>query len=158
MHFQTPGSVAVVTGGASGLGRAVVNGFFRAGMTVVLADPPDSAGPQLAAALGERAHFLAADITDPRSSAATVSFAGAIGPVRAAVNCAGVATPGRILGRDGLLPVDAFRRVVEINLVGTFVVLGHAAKAMTRNEPVDGPFPSIPDTSSPNRDACVRNT
>jgi NAD(P)-dependent dehydrogenase (short-subunit alcohol dehydrogenase family) len=104
----------------------------------VLWDLPNSQGEAAAAALGERAHFVAADVTDPDQVRQAFEYAATHGPVRAAVNCAGVATPGRILSKRGVLPAEDFRRVVEINLLGTFHVLSTAAAVMANNTPDNG--------------------
>ncbi|WP_033279696.1 SDR family NAD(P)-dependent oxidoreductase [Streptomyces sp. NRRL F-525] len=131
-------AVAVIAGGGSGLGRATAHRLHRQGRTVVLLDLPDSQGEAAAAALGERAHFIAADVTDPGQVRQAFDYAVSHGAVRAAVNCAGVATPGRILGKRGVLPAEDFRRVIEINLLGTFHVLSAAAAVMADNAPDNG--------------------
>ncbi|MEU1785323.1 SDR family NAD(P)-dependent oxidoreductase [Streptomyces sparsogenes] len=146
--MRYPESVALVAGGASGLGRAVATRLAGLGATVALLDLPGSAGPETAAALGPYAHFVPADVTDAEQVEAALAAAADLGPLRAAVLCAGVATPGRILGSRGTLPLERFRRVVEINLVGTFNVLRLAAAAMADNEPVDGDRGVVVCTSS----------
>lgn len=130
--------VVLVTGGASGLGAATVRSVLRAGARAVIMDLPTSDGAAVAADLGERAHFVPADVRDEDQVQAGLDVATEHGPLRAVVNCAGVATPGRVIGKRGVLPLEDFRRVVEINLVGTFNVLRLAAAAMQPNEPVDG--------------------
>ena len=130
-------AVAVIAGGGSGLG-ATAHRLHRQGRTVVLLDHPDSQGDAAAAALGERAHFIAADVTDPGQVRQAFDYAAGHGAVRAAVNCAGVATPGRILGKRGTLPAEDLRRVIEINLLGTFHVLSAAAGVMANNAPDNG--------------------
>jgi NAD(P)-dependent dehydrogenase (short-subunit alcohol dehydrogenase family) len=132
------GAVAVVTGGASGLGEATARRLADEGADVVILDLPASRGAQLAGELGDRVEFVAADVTDADQVAAALDAAAARGPVRVVVTCAGIGTPGRIIGRNGLLPLEQFRRVVEVNLVGTFNVLRLAADRMMRNEPVEG--------------------
>ncbi|MEW1833178.1 SDR family NAD(P)-dependent oxidoreductase [Streptomyces sp. NPDC088196] len=131
-------AVAVIAGGGSGLGRATAHRLHRQGRTVVLLDLPNSQGEAAAVALGERAHFVAADVTDPDQVRQAFAHATEHGPVRAAVNCAGVATPGRILSKRGVLPAEDFRRVIEINLLGTFHVLSSAAAVMANNAPDNG--------------------
>jgi NAD(P)-dependent dehydrogenase (short-subunit alcohol dehydrogenase family) len=128
-------SAALVTGGASGLGLATATLLHEAGASVVLVDLPQSAGEEQAARLGDRAAFVAADVTDPDQVAAAVERAGSLGPLRITVNCAGVATPGKIIGRSGPLALEDFERVVRINLAGTFNVLRLAAAAMQSLEP-----------------------
>jgi NAD(P)-dependent dehydrogenase (short-subunit alcohol dehydrogenase family) len=130
--------VVLVSGGASGLGLATVRALTGAGARAVIVDLPSSSGAELAAELGDGARFVAADVRDEDQVQAAVDAATGMGVLRVAVNCAGVATPGRVIGKRGLLPLEAFRTVVEINLVGTFNVLRLAASAMLANEPVDG--------------------
>ena len=132
------GDVALVTGGASGLGAATVRALSGAGARAVIVDLPGSSGAALADELGDGARFAAADVRDEDQVRAAIEVATGLGTLRVVVNCAGVATPGRVLGKRGLLPLEAFRTVVEINLVGTFNVLRLAASAMVANEPTDG--------------------
>ncbi len=158
------GTVALITGGASGLGAATARRLFDAGASVVLVDLPGSAGDAYAAELtasaagapgasaagaagpaaaagasaadgGRTAVFVPADVTDEVQVQAAVDAATALGPLRVVVNCAGIATPGKVLGRDGVLPLEAFSRVIQINLVGTFNVIRLAAAAMAATEP-----------------------
>lgn len=135
------GSVALITGGASGLGAATARRLFEAGASVVLADLGSSAGGGLAselnsrAAAGNKAVFVPADVTVEDQVQAAVDAATALGPLRIVVNCAGIATPGKVLGRDGVLPLETFTRVIQINLVGTFNVVRLAAAAMAATEP-----------------------
>jgi NAD(P)-dependent dehydrogenase (short-subunit alcohol dehydrogenase family) len=130
--------VVLVTGGASGLGAATVQAVVERGASALILDLPSSAGDDLAAELGERVRFAAADVSDEDQVQAAVSAATELGTLRVVVNCAGVGTPGRLIGKRGLLPLDNFRRVIEINLVGTFNVLRLAAATMIDNEPLDG--------------------
>ncbi|MFJ6452762.1 SDR family NAD(P)-dependent oxidoreductase [Paenarthrobacter sp. NPDC091669] len=137
------GTVALITGGASGLGAATAKRLFDAGASVVLVDLPQSAGDTYAAELnawgagsGPRAVFVPADVTNEAQVQAAVDAATALGPLRIVVNCAGIATPGKVLGRDGVLPLETFNKVIQINLVGTFNVVRLAAAAMVETEPV----------------------
>lgn len=134
----TPQTVAIVTGGGSGLGEATARRLHADGAAVVLLDLESSKGAQVAADLGERARFAPADVRDEDAVLAAIEMAKELGELRIAVCCAGVATPGRVLGRKGPLPLETYRTVIDINLVGTFNVLRLAAAAMTENEPVDG--------------------
>jgi NAD(P)-dependent dehydrogenase (short-subunit alcohol dehydrogenase family) len=104
---------------------------------VVLMDLPGSKGEEFAAELGDRAVFAPADVTVENQVQAAVDRAAALGPLRILVNCAGVGTPGKVLGRDGVLPLEAFTKVVQINLIGTFNVIRLAAAAMAATEPVE---------------------
>jgi NAD(P)-dependent dehydrogenase (short-subunit alcohol dehydrogenase family) len=152
--MDVKGTVALITGGASGLGAATARRLFDAGASVVLVDLPGSAGDAFAAELtasaagapagavgaaaaggGRTAVFVPADVTDEVQVQAAVDAAAALGPLRIVVNCAGIATPGKVLGRDGVLPLEAFNRVIQINLVGTFNVIRLAAAAMAATEP-----------------------
>jgi NAD(P)-dependent dehydrogenase (short-subunit alcohol dehydrogenase family) len=130
--------VVLVTGGASGLGEACVRAAVVQGAQVVVVDLPRSRGSELATELGDQVRFAAADVRDEDQVQAAVDLAVSRGTLRVVVNCAGVATPGRVIGKRGVLGLDDFRTVVEINLVGTFNVLRLAAVAMAANEPLDG--------------------
>jgi NAD(P)-dependent dehydrogenase (short-subunit alcohol dehydrogenase family) len=135
------GAVALVTGGASGLGLATARRLVDDGASVVLLDLPQSAGRAAAAELdatGGRVRFVPADVADPEQVQAAVAAATGLGPLRVVVNCAGIATPGKVLGRDGVLPLEQFTRVITVNLVGTFNVTRLAADAMAMTETVTG--------------------
>ncbi len=132
--MRIDGAVALVTGGASGLGLATSRMLRDSGASVVIVDLPTSAGQTVADDHGFT--FAAADVADETQVRAAVDRAAALGPLRIVVNCAGIATPGRVVGRDGPLPLDAFERVIRVNLVGTFNVIRLAAAAMERVEPV----------------------
>ncbi|MGW0043633.1 SDR family NAD(P)-dependent oxidoreductase [Rhodococcus sp. NPDC003348] len=142
------GAVAIVTGGASGLGNATARELHARGAQVVLIDLPTSSGHDAAAEIGDGAHFVAADVTSADDIAKAVDFAAGLGDLRVAVNCAGVATPGKVLGRNGALPLEDFERVVRINLVGTFNVIRLAAEKISATEPIDGERGVIIDTAS----------
>ncbi|MFC9838436.1 3-hydroxyacyl-CoA dehydrogenase [Rhodococcus sp. NPDC127530] len=146
--MKIEGAVAVVTGGASGLGYATADALVTRGATVVLLDLPSSNGAAAAEKLGDRAHFVGADVTSTDEVAAAVDFAESLGDVRVVVNCAGIATPGKVLGRSGPLPLEDFERVVRINLIGTFNVLRLASEKIARTEPVDGERGVVIDTAS----------
>ena len=144
--MQLAGSVALVTGGASGLGLATATALHAAGAEVVPVDLPSSTGEESAARLGGT--FVATDVTDEAQVQAAVDAAVAVGPLRVAVNCAGVGTPGLVLGKQGPLPLEQFARVVTVNLVGTFNVVRLAARAIAANDPVDGERGVIVNTAS----------
>ena len=140
---------ALVTGGASGLGRAAVEALHGGGATVVIADLPSSPGEELARQLGQYATFCATDVTDEGQVAAAIGVASErMGGLRVAVNCAGIGRAGKVLGRKGVLPLDAFRSVVEVNLVGTFNVTRLAAEAIAAQAPLDGERGVIINTAS----------
>jgi len=143
---QLTGLVALVTGGASGLGLATATTLAQAGAAVVIADLPSSGGAAAAAELG--GEFAPTDVTDETSVQAAVELASGMGPLRVAVNCAGIGTPGRVLGKVGPMPLEQFARVVTVNLVGTFNVVRLAAAAIARTEPVAGERGVIINTAS----------
>lgn len=134
--MDVAGASAIVTGGASGLGRATARMLADAGASVIVVDLPSSSGLAYAAELGGSARFVPGDVTDPEQMQAAVEAASAAGPLRVAVNCAGIATPGKVLGRNGVLPLEDFARVISVNLVGTFNVTRLAAAAMAETDPV----------------------
>ena len=128
-------AAAVVTGGASGLGEAVARGLREAGARVAILDRDDARGARVAGEIG--AAFEAADVTDEGSVARALGAArDAMGGLDACVCCAGVASAERTLGRGGPHRLDAFRRTVEINLLGSFAAASRAAALMAEN---DGP-------------------
>jgi NAD(P)-dependent dehydrogenase (short-subunit alcohol dehydrogenase family) len=146
--MEIENSVALVTGGASGLGRATAEALLAGGASVVLADLPSSPGAEVAAAMGDRARFAPTDVTDEASVAAAVTAAGQLGTLRGLVNCAGVGTAGRVVSRQGPLPLAQFETVVRVNLVGTFNVIRLTAAAMAGNEPVGEERGVIVNTAS----------
>ncbi|WP_193071110.1 MULTISPECIES: 3-hydroxyacyl-CoA dehydrogenase [unclassified Brevibacterium] len=127
-------TVALVTGGASGLGRATTERLLAAGAQVVMVDLNAEVGQQVATELGERAHFVSADVTNEEQVQAAVDTATGLGQLRVVVNCAGVATPGKLVSRKGPLALDAFSKVLNINVVGTVNVCRLAAAAMQAQE------------------------
>jgi NAD(P)-dependent dehydrogenase (short-subunit alcohol dehydrogenase family) len=127
---------AIVTGGASGLGLAVATRIAHAGGKAVILDLNAQQGNAAAASLGSRATFIAADVSDETAVDSAVKQAHqAMGGINAAVNCAGIATPGRLVGRQGPMAGSSFRRMIEINLLGTVLVAKAAAVAMQTNAP-----------------------
>ncbi|GBD14749.1 putative oxidoreductase [bacterium HR25] len=131
-------AVALVTGGASGLGEATVRRLLAGGARVVIADLDAARGEALASELGQGAVFAHVDVTQEEPVKAAIERARSLGPLRVAVNCAGIGYARRILGRDGTPhSLDAFRKVIEINLIGTFNVLRLAAAAMRETEPLE---------------------
>ncbi len=146
--MQIEGCSALVTGGASGLGNATARALIAAGASVVILDLASSQGEKAAVALGPTARFVAADVTDEEQVQAAVDEASALAPLRIVVNCAGIATPGKVLGRDGVLALGQFERVVRVNLIGTFNVIRLAAAAMVKTEPVGEERGVIVNTAS----------
>jgi NAD(P)-dependent dehydrogenase (short-subunit alcohol dehydrogenase family) len=146
--MQVEGQAGIVSGGGSGLGRATAQALAAAGVKVAIFDINEAAASETARETGGLA--IDADVTDAESVKA--AFAAARerhGPARVAVNCAGIATAGRIVGRDGPLPLDAFRRVIEVNLIGSFNVMRIAAAEMSALDPLaDGERGVIVSTAS----------
>jgi NAD(P)-dependent dehydrogenase (short-subunit alcohol dehydrogenase family) len=131
-------TVALVTGGASGLGEATTRRLHEGGAAVVIVDLSSSPGEALATELGDRARFCAADVRNQTQVQAAITAATELGDLRIVVTCAGVGTPGRVVGRNGPMALEDFQDVIDINLVGTFNVVRLAAAAMLENQPVDG--------------------
>ena len=142
------GAVALVTGGASGLGRATVDVLRAAGAGVVVLDLPGSAGEGVAAELGEGVRFVGGDVRSPEDVTAALDAAAELGTLRVAVNCAGTGDAIRTVGKQGAYPLDRFTRIIEINLIGTFNVIRLAAERMTGADPVDGERGVIVNTAS----------
>ncbi|GAB7144934.1 3-hydroxyacyl-CoA dehydrogenase [Mycobacterium riyadhense] len=126
-------AVAVVTGGASGLGLATTKRLLDAGAQVVVLD---LRGEDVVAGLGDRARFAQVDVTDEAGVTSALDKAEAMGPLRIVVNCAGIGNAIRVLSRDGVFPLNAFRKIVDINLVGTFNVLRLGAERIAKAEPI----------------------
>jgi NAD(P)-dependent dehydrogenase (short-subunit alcohol dehydrogenase family) len=144
--MRIDGTSAIVTGGASGLGLATATELAAAGAHVVIADLPASAGEDRAKDIG--GSFAPLDVTDESAVQQAVATATAQAPLRIVVNCAGIGTPGRVLGKQGVLPLDQFERVIRVNLIGTFNVIRLAVAAMVEAEPVDGERGVIVNTAS----------
>lgn len=143
------GVVAVVTGGASGLGLATTRKLAEAGASVVIVDLPSSDGAARADELGDAVAFAPADVTDPDAVAAALDVADELGELRILVNCAGIGPPQRVVRRDGTpADLDGFVDVVTINLVGTFNVVRLAAARMLAHDPVGEERGVIVNTAS----------
>lgn len=140
----------LVTGGASGLGAAVVRRLAGHGARVVIADLNDAAGSALAAELGEQARFVRCNVAaDADAQAAVTAAVEAFGALHGLVNCAGVATGEKVVGKDGPHRLDAFARTVTINLVGSFNMIRVAAMQMTQQAPnADGERGVLINTAS----------
>jgi NAD(P)-dependent dehydrogenase (short-subunit alcohol dehydrogenase family) len=131
--MQLHGLNALVTGGASGLGAATAERLASDGARVTIADLNEGAGEELAARIGGL--FVRTDVTDPAQCAAAVTRAAANGELHVLVCCAGIVLAERILGRDGVHDPARFKRVVEVNLIGTFYMMLYAAQVMSQNQP-----------------------
>lgn len=125
--------VFIITGGASGLGAGTARSLVTAGAQVVIADLQDDAGQALARELGQP--FVHCDVTQEADAQAVVAAAQRLGALFGLVNCAGIAPAARIVGKNGPHSLDLFRKVIDINLIGSFNMARLAAQAMTYNEP-----------------------
>jgi len=149
--MELNGTSAIVTGGASGLGEATTRALARRGVKVVVADIQDDKGKLLADEVG--GHYALTDVADTEQVIAAVEAAKGLGPLWSLVNCAGVGWAARTIGKDGQYAsahdLDLYRKVIEINLIGTFNCIRLAATAMSANEPdPDGCRGAIVNTSS----------
>ena len=142
--------VALITGGASGLGLATAEELMKSGASVVLVDLASSGGEAVATEMGERARFVAADVTaSDEIQKAVETAATQFGALHIVVNCAGVGFPGRVLTRDGSpIDLERFEFVVRVNLIGTFNVIRLAAAQMASQEPDDEERGVIINTAS----------
>jgi NAD(P)-dependent dehydrogenase (short-subunit alcohol dehydrogenase family) len=129
--MQVSGIAAVVTGGASGLGGATARALAGAGAQVFALDLP---GAIEKADTVDGVTYVPADVTSPEQVQAAVDAAGSAAPLRVAVNCAGIGTAGRILSKKGVHDLDLYRKIIEVNLIGTFNVLRLAADAIAKTD------------------------
>ena len=148
--MQIEGSVALVTGGASGLGEATVRRLVGGGARALVMDLDVGRGEAMAKELGDAVAFARADVSSEEDVSAAVERAQELGPLRITVNCAGVGWAARTVTKDGTPhDLDLYRKVVTINLIGTFNVLRLAAAAMSKVQPVaDGERGVIVNTAS----------
>ena len=137
--MEIGGNVALVTGAASGLGEATARRLHARGASIVLADLSEQRGAEISAELGPNTIFVKCDITSEADVSEAVAAGAELGRLSMSVHCAGGGIAARTVGRDGTPhDLDAFRRTVELNLVGTFNVLRLAAAQMAKNEPDAG--------------------
>ncbi|WP_420466617.1 3-hydroxyacyl-CoA dehydrogenase [Panacagrimonas sp.] len=130
--------VFLITGGASGLGAATATLLSRQGGKIVIADLNEDAGRALVSELGTNARFAKVNVADETQVSAAIELARSeFGALHGAVNCAGIGSPAKVLGKDGPMPLDQFARVININLVGTFNVIRLAAAQMNAQPPND---------------------
>lgn len=146
--MQLDTTAAVITGGASGLGEATARYFAAQGAQVTLLDRDAERGERIAAEIG--GHFAQTDVTSEDSVAAAIAHAkDKMGKITVAVNCAGIGTVGKTLGKDGPLPLKTFEMTIDVNLLGSFNVARLAAAEMAQNEPdADGERGVIINTAS----------
>ncbi len=134
--MQLDGQAAIVTGGGSGLGQATAEALAKAGARVAVIDRNRDAAEAVASRIGGLAAVC--DVADAASAELAVANARvAHGPARLLVNCAGIGTAGRIVGRDGPMPLAAFEQVIRVNLIGTFNMLRLAAAGMSGLDPLE---------------------
>jgi len=148
--MQIQDAVAVVTGGASGLGEATVRLFAARGAKVVILDRDEARGQALAKELGEAARFAKTDVTSEADVNSALAIAASLGTLRIAVSCAGIGWAQRTVNKEGV-PHDlgVFNTVLGVNLVGTFNVLRLSAAAMAKNAPLaDGERGVVINTAS----------
>lgn len=133
------GQVAVVTGGASGLGRATAERLSKSGAQVVLVDLPTSAGAEVAGQLRNNAQFVPGDVISADDMQKAMTLASGLGPLRVLVHCAGRGGPVRLVERGNAAgSLETFTEILTLNVIGTFNVLRLAATEMARTEPVSG--------------------
>lgn len=134
--MQIRESVFIVTGGASGLGAGAARHLVAQGAKVVIADMNQVAGKELAKELGEASRFVQTNVSDEDSAQSCIAQAlAAFGAVNGLVNCAGIVVGEKTVGKEGPHALESFRRVIDVNLVGTFNMIRLAAAAMTGNVP-----------------------
>lgn len=151
--MQIANSVAVITGGASGLGRATVEKFVTAGAKVAIFDFNEDAGQQLVQTLsqsfGDVVAFYKVNVADENSVQTAIDQTVAkFGAIHICINYAGIASGAKTLGKNGIFPLAEFNKVIQVNLVGSFNVLCRAAEQMAKNELVDGERGVIINTAS----------
>lgn len=133
--MQLQDKIAIVTGGASGLGLATVKGFLAKGAKVAIFDLNVEVGQAVAAELGANCHFCRVNVSDEASvQAALAEVSAKWGGVHVAVNCAGIGSAMRTVGKNGPHSLDVFNKVITVNLIGTFNVTRLAAAEMAKNE------------------------
>jgi len=148
--MEIKGCTALVTGGASGLGEASVRQLVQDGARVAIMDVEEDRGNRLVGELGNSVIFCKTDVTDEKSVQASIDKAmDAFGAIHIALNCAGIATPAKIISKKGSIPVELFNRVIQVNLVGTLTIIKNAAEKMLNNSPnADGEKGVVINTAS----------
>lgn len=135
MNLQ--GKVAIVTGGASGLGLGTVKSLHGRGAKVVIFDLNEEKAKEISVELGENVSYALVNVADEGSVQAGIDMAiEQFGAIHICVNCAGIAPAGKTVGKSGAIPLENFKKVIDVNLIGTFNVLRLAAEKMVNNEPL----------------------
>ncbi|MEV0367856.1 SDR family NAD(P)-dependent oxidoreductase [Nocardia fusca] len=146
--MELDNTVALVTGGASGLGLATTEALAKAGAHVGVLDLSSSSGAGIQEERAGAVTFVPGDVTSTEDVTRALDILSERGPLRVVVNCAGIGPPGKVLGKNGPLPLDDFERIVRINLSGTFNVIRLAAERIAATDTVDGERGVIINTSS----------
>lgn len=135
--MKTAGKVALVTGGASGLGEACVRKLAAEQAQVLIVDMDEAKGKALAEELGTTATlFVKADVASPEQVSRALELAEQkFASLHIAINCAGIGAAAKVVGKNGPMPLEQFNKVIQVNLVGTFNVIRLAAQVMMKNEP-----------------------
>ncbi len=134
--MQIKGCTAVITGGASGLGEACTHRLAKEGANVVILDLNEDLGAKLVSELGDSVIFCKTNVADEDSVSKAVNKAvDKFGAIHFAINCAGIGGPAKVLSKRGLLPMDKFNQIIQVNLVGTMHVIRLAAEKMMANSP-----------------------
>jgi NAD(P)-dependent dehydrogenase (short-subunit alcohol dehydrogenase family) len=148
--MEIKGCVCVVSGGASGLGEATVRHLLEKGSKVSILDIGEERGQTIASELGDSVIFCKTDVTNEESVQAAINRTiESFGAIQGAINCAGVGTPAKVLGKEGPMPIAQFNQVVQINLVGTMNVIRLAGEHIVKNSPnSDGERGVVVNTAS----------
>jgi 3-hydroxyacyl-CoA dehydrogenase/3-hydroxy-2-methylbutyryl-CoA dehydrogenase len=148
--MEIKGCTALVTGGASGLGEASVRQLVADGAKVAILDVDEERANRLVAELGSSVIFCKTDVTDEKSVQASIGKAmEAFGGVHIALNCAGIIGPAKIISKRGSIPIELFNKVLQVNLVGTLIMIKNAAEKMLENSPnADGEKGVVINTAS----------
>jgi NAD(P)-dependent dehydrogenase (short-subunit alcohol dehydrogenase family) len=134
--MRIQGGVFLITGGASGLGAGTARFLAQKDAQLVIADRNGSAGTRFVSELGKDAVFVETDVAQEDSARAAVEFArSTFGHLDGLVNCAGIVHGEKVLGKEGIHSLETFRRVIDVNLIGTFNMIRFAAQAMAANDP-----------------------
>ena len=145
--MKLDGVAAIVTGGGSGLGRATAEALAARGAKVAVFDLNSAAAQDVAKAIGGLA--LAGDVADEVAAGGAIAKAAAVhGAARVLINCAGIGTPKRVVGREGPQPLADFEKVIRVNLIGTFNMIRLAGAEMAKLEPIDGERGVVISTAS----------
>lgn len=136
--MKITGTGVVITGGASGIGRAVAQAMAERGGRVAIFDLNDAAGPEVARVLGSGALYQKVNVADENSViSAIANTMSAFGAIHICVNCAGIGSAHKIFGKDGPFPLAAWSKTIAVNLTGTFNVARFCAEQIAKNQPLD---------------------